>query len=243
MLVRPDCLVVVTGTGTGVGKTWVAAALAATWRADGATVAARKPVLSFDPTEAGGADHTGGTGAATGESGGTGAPAGGGTGGRHSATDAQVLAAATGEIASEVCPEHRRYPLAMAPPIAAATLGRPAFTVADLAGELRWPSGPAVRYGLLEGVGGPRSPLASDGDTVALIELLEPDHVVLVAGAGLGAINAVLLSAAALAPARPVVLLNRFDDADQVHVTNAAWLRRHTGLAVTTDVADLATRL
>lgn len=244
MLVRPDCLVLVTGTGTGVGKTWVAAALAATWRAGGVTVAARKPVLSFDPIEIGGADDTGGTAAAAGESAsGTGAWAGAGGAGSQSATDAEVLAAATGEAASDVCPEHRRYPVAMAPPIAAAALGLPSFTVAELAGEVRWPAGPAVTYGLVEGVGGPRSPLAADGDTVTLAQLLEPDQVVLVAGAGLGAINDVLLSAAALAPARPLVLLNRFDEADQVHLTNAAWLRRHTDLTVTTDVGDLGTRL
>lgn len=242
---RPDRLVLVTGTGTDVGKTWVAAALATAWLAGGATVAARKPVLSFDPEEAGVFRDAGGAGGAL--TGGGAGRAGAATGatattGRAASvtTDAEVLAAATGEDPMEVCPEHRRYPLAMAPPIAAAVLGRPAFTVADLAGELRWPSGPAVRYGLLEGVGGPRSPLAVDGDTVALIELLEPDHVVLVAGAGLGAINAVLLSAVALAPVGPVVLLNRFKENDPVHLTNADWLRRQTDLAVATSVADLA---
>lgn len=241
---RPECLVLVTGTGTDVGKTWVAAALATAWLAGGATVAARKPVLSFDPGQAGGADGvlTGGraSSAGAGESGtaATGADRVGSV-----ATDAEVLAAATGEDPIDVCPEHRRYPLAMAPPIAAATLGRPEFTVADLAGELRWPSGPAVRYGLLEGVGGPRSPLAAGGDTVTLIELIQPDRVVLVADAGLGAINAVLLSVAALAPARPVLLLNRFKEDEPVHVTNAGWLRQQTDLTVATSLADLATLL
>ncbi len=191
-----------------MGKTWAAAALASTWRAGGATVAARKPVLSFDPDDG--------------------------------PTDADTLAGATGEDPVDVCPEHRRYPLAMAPPIAAATLGRPAFTVADLTGELRWPSGPAVRYGLVEGVGGPRSPLAADGDTVALIELLGPDHVVLVAGAGLGAINAVLLSVAALGARQPTILLNRFDASDTTHAGNEHWLREHTELAITTSLAALA---
>ncbi|HVE47284.1 MAG TPA: hypothetical protein VNA57_11130 [Acidimicrobiales bacterium] len=264
---RPDCLVLVTGSGTGVGKTWVAAALAATWRAGGATVAARKPVLSFDPAHASGGDDAadsgsgvgyagpigaaagasgaGGTGAGAGASGTAGAGAMGpsasaGASAAEGATDDEVLAAATGERPGDVCPEHRRYPLAMAPPVAAAALGRPAFTVAELAGELRWPPGPAVRYGLVEGVGGPRSPLAADGDTVTLIELLEPDHVVLVAGAGLGAINAVLLAAASLAPVRPVVLLNHFDESDRTHAGNALWLREHTDLTVTSSVATLA---
>jgi dethiobiotin synthetase len=46
---RPGRLVVVLGTGTDVGKTWVSAAVLATARARGATAAARKPVQSFEP--------------------------------------------------------------------------------------------------------------------------------------------------------------------------------------------------
>jgi dethiobiotin synthetase len=41
--------VVVTGTGTGIGKTWVTAALARALRRRGTAVAARKPVQSFAP--------------------------------------------------------------------------------------------------------------------------------------------------------------------------------------------------
>lgn len=212
---RPECLVLVSGTGTEVGKTWVVARLAADWRAEGAVVVARKPAQSFDGTPSG----DGSTGAAT---------------------DADVLAGATGEDPHDVCPEHRWYPLALAPPIAAAALGRPSFTVTDLVAELRWPAGRAARYGLVEGAGGPRSPLAADGDTVTLAEILGPDRIVVVAGAGLGAINAVLLAADAFAPHVPAVFLNRFDVSDPVHVTNAEWLRRHTGLRVATSVADLA---
>ncbi|HUP69798.1 MAG TPA: aminotransferase class I/II-fold pyridoxal phosphate-dependent enzyme [Acidimicrobiales bacterium] len=222
-MARPDCLVLVTGTGTDVGKTWVTAALASAWRAGGATVAARKPALSFDPGESANAGS-------------------GGPGGGHT-TDAEVLAAATGEDPRNVCPEHRRYAVAMAPPLAASALCRPAFTVAELVGELRWPAGAAIRYGLVEGVGGPRSPLAADGDTVTLIELLKPDHVVLVASAGLGAINAVLLSAAAIGARQPTILLNRFDAGNRTHAGNARWLREHTGLTVTTSVAALAVLL
>ena len=46
---RPGRVVVVLGTGTDVGKTWVSAAVLATARAGGAKVAARKPVQSFEP--------------------------------------------------------------------------------------------------------------------------------------------------------------------------------------------------
>jgi dethiobiotin synthetase len=46
---RPARLVVVTGTGTEVGKTWVGAALLSAARQRGLTVAARKPLQSFSP--------------------------------------------------------------------------------------------------------------------------------------------------------------------------------------------------
>jgi len=45
----PARLVLVTGTGTEVGKTWVAARLLESWRELGLTTAARKPAQSFDP--------------------------------------------------------------------------------------------------------------------------------------------------------------------------------------------------
>jgi dethiobiotin synthetase len=46
---RPGRVVVVVGTGTEIGKTWVAARLLETWRRDGIPVAARKPAQSFTP--------------------------------------------------------------------------------------------------------------------------------------------------------------------------------------------------
>ena len=46
---RPRRLVVVAGTGTEVGKTWVTARLLEAWRDAGRTVAARKPAQSFVP--------------------------------------------------------------------------------------------------------------------------------------------------------------------------------------------------
>jgi dethiobiotin synthetase len=181
---RPDRLVFVTGTTTGVGKTWWSAAMARHLRAAGMTVAARKPVQS----------------GAAGE-----------------VSDAEVLASATGERVTDVTPQHRTYLLAWAPPMAAAELGRPAFSVADLAAETTWPSGVAV--GIVEGVGGPRSPVAADGDNVALAELLQPDLVVLVADAGLGTINAVRLCVPALGDRAVVVALNRYRD-EPLHARN-----------------------
>lgn len=49
---RPEHLIVVTGTGTEVGKTWITARLAERLRAARHAVACRKPAQSFDPADA-----------------------------------------------------------------------------------------------------------------------------------------------------------------------------------------------
>jgi dethiobiotin synthetase len=202
----PERLVVVLGTATEVGKTWVGAAVLGALRADGLAVAARKPVQSFAPDDG--------------------------------PTDAEVLAAATGEAVEEVCPPHRWYEAPMAPPMAAEALGSPPFTVADLVGELRWPTDVAV--GWVETVGGPRSPIAADGDSSDLAAALAPDLTVLVADAGLGVVNAVRLSVVPL-PSPPVVVLNRYDGSD-LHLRNRRWLEAD-GLDVVVDPAQVAARL
>lgn len=209
MVARPERLVFVTGTGTEVGKTWVAARLAEALSARGLRVAARKPAQSFAPGEG--------------------------------PTDADVLAAATGDDPKNVCPPHRWYEVAMAPPMAADALGRPPIEIDDLAAEIDFADG--VDVGLVETAGGVRSPLAHDGDTIDLIARLRPDAAVLVADAGLGTINAALLSFAALAPARVHVILNRFDDGDALHAANQRWLSDHFGLDVSVDIDALASRL
>ncbi|HET8617778.1 MAG TPA: dethiobiotin synthase [Acidimicrobiales bacterium] len=204
---RPERLVVVAGTGTEVGKTWVACRLARALRARGLIVAARKPAQSFD------------------------------AGDDPADTDAGLLAHATGDHPAVVCPRHRWYPVPLAPPMAAEALGRPAFTIADLVDELAW--APGVSVGLVESAGGVRSPLASDGDTVALASAVRPERVVLVADAGLGTINGVRLAAGALAPWPVTVVLNRFDHLDDLHARNADWLAGRDGYDVVVDPADL----
>jgi dethiobiotin synthetase len=206
---RPRVLVLVTGTGTEVGKTWWTAATARELRDRGLTVAARKPAQSFDPDDA--------------------------------STDAAVLGAATNEDPATVCPPARWYEVPMAPPMAAAALGRPGFSIADLVAELTWPH--PVDVGLVESAGGPRSPFADDGDTVSLATALAPDLIVLVADAGLGTINAVRLSVDAFGVGTPVVVvLNRYDASVPVHRANRAWLAG-LGHPLVTDVASLAARL
>jgi dethiobiotin synthetase len=160
------------------------------------------------------------------------------------ATDAEVLAAATGEAPETVCPPARTLPVAWAPPMAARELGLPPFTTADLAGGIDWPA--PVDVGLVEGVGGPRSPISDDGDNVDLAHLVAPDLIVLVADAGLGTINAVRLSAAALADFPVVVALNRFAggvDGDPLHARNLEHLTTVDGYEVVTTPRDLARRV
>jgi dethiobiotin synthetase len=202
--------VFVAGTGTGVGKTWVAVRLIDELRARGTTVTVRKPAQSYAPGELG-------------------------------RTDAELLGAASGEPPSIVCPVHRWYEVPMAPPIAADALGRPRFAIAELADEVATPPRPdAVR--IVEGAGGPRSPLAHDGDNVDLARALAARLVIVVADAGLGTINAVELCASALAGFETVVLLNRFTAAEDLHRRNLDWLTG-AGHRVTTSVGALVDQL
>jgi dethiobiotin synthetase len=129
--------------------------------------------------------------------------------------------------------------------MAAEVLGLEPFTLADLVHDLTWPDG--VTVGVVETAGGVRSPLASDGaDAVSLAAALVADLIVVVADAGLGTINGVRLSVAALDPlvdARDelglVVLLNRFDPEVDLHRRNRDWLRDREGLTVETSVEAL----
>jgi dethiobiotin synthetase len=211
MTPAPSRFVVVTGTGTEIGKTYVTAAVARALRARGVAVEARKPVLSFDPSDT--------------------AP-----------LDADVLADATGEPSTRVCPEHRRLALAMAPPMAAEALALPPFTISDLVTELT-PADTDDAIVFVEGAGGVRSPLAADGDSATLVDLLDPALVVLVADAGLGTINSVRMSVAALPHDRVVVHLNRYDETNDLHRRNRDWLAARDRFEVVTDLDTLTDRV
>ena len=211
-------LVVVAGTGTEVGKTWVSVALAQRLRGLGTTVAARKPAQSFEPPDV-----------------------------DAGVTDAQLLAAATGAEPTDVCPAHRWYETPMAPPMAASSLARDPILLDDLVTEtLDWWSArrTASDLGLVELAGGPWSPVASDGDGIDLTRALSPHSVVLVADAGLGTLNAVRPALAALSEIAPVLLvLNRFDAEVELHRRNLDWLREHESVHAATSVEQLAERL
>lgn len=109
---RPRHVVVVLGTGTEVGKTWVGCCLASLLRSADVDVAARKPAQSFSSAES-----------------------------EEGRTDADLLARATGVRPLEVCPQHRWYPAPMAPPMAADAIGAPPILVDELLSELTWPEG------------------------------------------------------------------------------------------------------
>jgi dethiobiotin synthetase len=211
---RPTRLVVVVGTGTDVGKTWVSAHILSDLRKSGVTVAARKPAQSFDPVD----DPEG--------------------------LDSAVLGAASGERPEVVCLPHRNYEIAMAPPMAASFLGRPAFTIDDLLAEMTWPTD-QVDVGLIETAGGVRSPQAGDGDAVTMVRSLAPDMVLLIADAGLGTINAVRLSMQALSGScnvstEIVVILNRYSESNELHVLNRRWLMEHDALRVVAMLGDVS---
>jgi dethiobiotin synthetase len=206
---RPNQLIVIAGTATDIGKTWVSCRLLERWRSAGITVAARKPAQSFEQ-----------------------APSG-----DRAPTDAELLASASGEQAHDVCPAHRWYEVPMAPPMAGAALGRPVITLDDLLSELSWPADVAI--GLVETVGGARSPLAEDADSATFSRRLAPDLVLVVADAELGTINSVRSTVDALAPLPVVVLLNRYTAANDMHRRNLDWLAHHDGLNVHTTVDGL----
>ncbi len=202
-------IVFVAGTGTEVGKTWVAVKLIAELVAHGHEVLARKPAQSFAPDELG---HT----------------------------DAELLGRATGEPPTTVCAAHRWYETPMAPPMAAAVLGRAPFTVAELAAEIAETTTAGLT--LVEGAGGPRSPLAADGDNVDFARALGARLVVLVADAGLGTINAVRLSVEAMTGFETIVILNRFNSETDLHRRNRDWLVT-SGYEVVVEIAALSNRL
>jgi dethiobiotin synthetase len=211
-MVRPRRVVVVAGTGTEVGKTFVGAAVCNELASQRRSVIARKPAQSFDADDL--------------------------------TTDASVLGAATGADPEVVCPAHRWYPVPMAPPMAAVALGREPFTVEDLAGEVE-ASFTEADIALVVTAGGAWSPQASDGKHVGdFADALDADAILLVADAGLGVINAVRGALAALSRPRPViVMLNRYVEADGLHVANRDWLIHEDHLSVATTVSEAASQL
>jgi dethiobiotin synthetase len=211
--VRPRRLVAVVGTGTDVGKTWVAARLLTDLGAAGLRVAARKPAQSFEPDD------------------------------DPARLDAAILGAATGEPPEEVCPPHRWYEVPMAPPMAAEALGRPPFTIQDLMSELRWPDAVDIGLvetagGLRSPLAADGDCLAFCEAVAPDVVVLVAD-----AGLGtINAVRLTLDALDALGPLAPqaVVVLNRFDAASDLHRRNLEWLSGRDGRRTVTVGGDAA---
>ena len=157
--------------------------------------------------------------------------------GEDGPTDAAVLAAATGQDPDAVCPPDCSYPVPLAPPMAARKLGGICPSLDELASSCRFAA--TVDVGLVEGVGGLFSPIASDGHNLDLIEIIEPDLVIVVASAELGGIHDTMACTLPLSAHRRAVFCNRFNPLTEIHTLNVRWLRA-TGLEVATTVPELA---
>jgi dethiobiotin synthetase len=164
-------VLIVTGTGTGVGKTVVVAALAALGIAAGRRVAVLKPAQTgVGPDELGDLDEirrlVGETGALTG------------------ALTGAMTGALTGALTTR---ELARYPDPLAPATAAARVGRAAVTteqVVDAVAELARDHDLV----LVEGAGGLLVRFSA-GETLADVAAKLDAPVLVVAAAGLGTLN------------------------------------------------------
>lgn len=203
-MTRPQVLVGVAGTATEVGKTWVSAAVLAELRRRGVSVAARKPLQSFDPLDPHPRDADV-LAAATGES-------------------PDVVCASSASFPVPMAPPMAADVLGRPRPTTADVL-------AGVAPE-QWPTDVAV--GVVETVGGVASPMTATDHSAGVLARLKPDVVVLVADAGLGTIDAVRTSVAYLAVTDVIVVLNRFDPAHDLHQRNRAWLAADGFVLVTT---------
>ena len=214
----------ITGTDTNVGKTWVTCLIARQLMACGLRVAAYKPVCS-------GAIIT-----STRESSETitGTMAGISPVNSHVIwEDIERLKAVIGEEWSEeiICPQRFLAPLA--PPIAAKQEGRIVDFLRMLSGAYQFPGADVL---LIEGAGGWLSPL-TDQFTVADVAAKLRAPVLIVARAGLGTINHTLLTIESirhrgLEIAGVVLNESRPTDHDASTATNAEEIERRSGVPV-----------
>jgi dethiobiotin synthetase len=194
----------VTGTDTGVGKTFIGTALARALHERGVRVCARKPVESGCKEEAG----------------------------RLIAADAEALRSAAGgrEAPEAVCRYRLRH--ALSPELAARLEGID-FSLADLS-DAAHAGTEANSFLLVEGAGGFYSPLARDGLNADLAERLELPVLLVVADRlgclnhALLTLEAIERRRLSLAG----IVLNRIVQAgdEQEGMDNTADLRRLTGL-------------
>lgn len=154
----------VTGTDTDVGKTWVSCSLLKSLKLNGVRLGAYKPVCSGATTA---------------------------SNGKTAWHDIDMLAKALGGNVDKqmICPQ--RFSASVAPNIAAELEGRTVDDVRLMSGIELWR--PSADYLLVEGVGGLLCPL-SDSTTVADFAVNLAAPVVIVAANRLGVINHTLLT-------------------------------------------------
>jgi dethiobiotin synthetase len=224
-------ILIVTGTGTGVGKTVVTAAIAALAGARGSSVAIVKPAQTGIPP-------AGGTGGRV-------APRAGGTGGRaappcaggvwggslppRDADDIDVPDAETVTRLSGVTDTHElaRYPDPLSPEAAARLSGLPPLDM-DAAADYIAKLAADRDLVLVEGAGGLLVRYDPMGTTIANLAAALDAPAVTVAAPGLGTLNHTALTLEALA-AR---------DISSLGVVIGSW-PRDPGLAERTNLADL----
>ncbi len=213
-MARPQRVVVIAGTGTEVGKTFVGARIAEELLKQGRSVAARKPAQSFEPGDT--STDAVILGAATGEN-----PEAVCRSERWYPVPMAPPMAATALGRERFSTEDLTAEVSDSWPEAPVDVG-----LVETAGGAWSPQASDGRH-----VGDFADSLGADG-------------ALLVADAGLGVINAVRGAVAALGSARPVVvMLNRFEPDFDLHVANRAWLVEEDGLTVVTDVGAAATAL
>ena len=219
---RPDSIVLIAGTATEIGKTWVATRLITELRTRQIHVQARKPAQSFHPQ-----DPTTDADLLA----------------QASGEDPRSVCPEHRCYAVEMAPPMAADSLGRSA-ITLAELADELSTSWTPTPLSALPAESGCPLGCIELAGGLWSPIAHDGDCLDLAKLLSPELVILVADAGLGTINAIRPAVAALAEVAPVsVFLNRFDSTAELHNRNRMWLEQKCQIDATTSISQLADEL
>lgn len=199
----------VVGTDTGVGKTYVSAAIARQLTAEGVRTGVYKPACSGSITDQ--------------------------SSGRHYWEDVELLRQSIGATelpAERICPQTFHAPLA--PPVAAEKEGRQIDEALLYEGARWWES--RAEFLIVEGVGGVLCPLTSRQLIVDFARKLKYP-LLIVARAGLGTINHSLLTIEALQQRGLTIaglILNDVDPelSDESRLSNAAQIQQWTSVPV-----------
>lgn len=211
--VRPRRLVIVAGTGTEIGKTWVARQLAATLAVDW-SVMARKPAQSGGPGDDSDADLLAG---ATGE-------------------DPFVVCPRHRRYSVPMAPPMAAEALGLQPPTVAAL-------VAEVAASWGGRAADVGLVELAGGVASPAAIDGDGADLAASLVPDGVMLVADAGLGTINAVRLSVAHVERATGRRPIVFLNRSDPSDDLHRRNEAWLRDRDGLVVVTDVDDLADRV